>query len=84
VQACHAVLEASRDGILVTDAHPHLVVLEAKDERKLKEVCMYLEANGVEHRCFIEPDQGSSLTSIATLPLSGDARRLFRRFQCLN
>ena len=38
---------------------------------------------GISPRPFHEPDRGNELTAMATEPIFGPHRRLFRRYRCL-
>jgi hypothetical protein len=38
---------------------------------------------GISHQPFHEPDRGNELTALATGPIFGPQRRLFRRYRCL-
>lgn len=78
VQACHAALEA---GFLFQrpQDHPHLVLLEVKDEGTLLDEQARLEAEGIPHAMFFEPDNETGYSALATAPLSREAGRAFRR-----
>jgi hypothetical protein len=82
VQSCHAVIEATRafgfDG-----EHPHLVLIGVEDEFELDDVAIRLSAQNIDFRDFVEPDIGNQRTAIATQLVSGDSRRLFRRYKLL-
>jgi len=84
VQACHAAIEAARTILPAHAEHPHLALLGVKSERQLKNVCEQLQQHDIAYQSFREPDIGNALTAIATAPLSGDARKLFKKFNCLN
>lgn len=83
VQACHAAIEAARKFLAPGDEHPHLVLCGIADGSMLLRERERLDARGVRTACFYEPDIGGELTAIATEPLSGDARRLMRRYKIL-
>lgn len=53
------------------------------DERRLDALREKLEANQVQHSCFYEADLNNELTALATVPLTGDIRHLFRKYQLL-
>jgi hypothetical protein len=85
VQSCHAVAEAARS-LLPPDPdqeHPHLIVCGVRDERSLWQSLDRLRRLGVRFHAFCEPDLGGQLTALATEPVFGDQRRLFRRFPLL-
>lgn len=85
VQACHAAYEAGK--ILVSDPDElnalHLVVLAVHNETKLRKAAEHLNALGIRHCSFSEPDLGDQMTSIATEPIPQDRCRIFRKYQCL-
>ena len=83
VQAAHAVIEATRQYIKPDDTHPHLVILTVADEERLNRVVYRLQDNSIPFQTFIEPDIGDQLTAIATAPVCGDNRRLFRKYALL-
>jgi hypothetical protein len=84
VQAIHAAVEASRVGLIDGSGdHPHLVVLSIPDESSLLIASEKLRAADIPHAVFVEPDLGDEATALATAPLSGDARRHFRRYRLL-
>jgi hypothetical protein len=78
VQACHAALEA---GFLFErpEDHPHLVLLQVKDESMLLAEQARLEAEGIPHAMFFEPDNATGYSALATAPLSRESGRGFRR-----
>lgn len=82
VQACHAVLEASK--FLKSDEeHPHLVLCGVKTEAALFKAIEKLNEQGIKCQWFIEPDIGNQVTALATEPVYGDTRRVFRNYQIL-
>jgi hypothetical protein len=84
VQSCHASIEAAKAFSLENfSEHPSVIVLSAKDEARLHRIRNYLIEQGVQHVHFYEPDLGHELTSLATEPIVGDRRRLFRKYQLL-
>jgi hypothetical protein len=78
VQACHAALEA---GFLFQrpQDHPHLVLLQVTDERRLLAEQARLEVEGIQHAMFFEPDNATGYSALATAPLSREAGRAFRK-----
>lgn len=84
VQACHAVIEATRHFLTPDLPHPHLTICGVKDEAALLHERSRLEALGVNLLGFNEPDRDNQLTAIATEPLSGSKRRLMRRYKILD
>jgi hypothetical protein len=84
VQACHACIEAVRAFLPSQHEHPFLVVCGVRDERRLGQWRDRLERAGIRFRAFFEPDLGEQLTALATEPLRGRPRRLFRNLRLLN
>lgn len=76
VQAAHAMGHASE----IFGSHCNLVLCRCPDLEGLAKVKSYLEQRGVDHHMFWEPDIAEH-TAIATRSLSGDDRRVMRRFQ---
>ena len=83
VQACHACIESARTLLPPSDPHPTLVLCAVKSETRLWLVFKRLERLGIALRPFREPDRGGELTALATGPVRGDQRHLFRQYQCL-
>lgn len=44
---------------------------------------MYIRCRGIELREFHEPDLDNALTAIATRPVYGQERNIFKKFQLL-
>ena len=61
--------------------HPSVIILGVKNEVKLHQIRQFLIENDVQHAHFYEPDIGDELTAVATQPIFGERRRLFRKFQ---
>jgi hypothetical protein len=83
IQAAHACIEAARSFISPADEHPHLVLLAVADELQLARVLTRLLRLDVQCKPFHEPDLGHELTALATEPVRGARRRIFRNYQCL-
>lgn len=84
MQSIHAAIEATRRGHISSDApHPHLVLCGVPHEDALLAQADRLEAHGVPFERFYEPDRDNELTAIATAPVHGDARRVFRKLQLM-
>jgi hypothetical protein len=84
VQACHACIEAARLGLVDPEAeHPHLALLAVSSQRELLKAADRLDRAGVPYKQFLEPDLDNSITALCTAPVSGETRRLFRRYQLL-
>ena len=83
VQAAHACIEASRHYLTLEDEHPHLVMLTVANEERLHRAVARLQANSIKFQTFIEPDIGHQLTALATAPIRGEARKIFKKFALL-
>lgn len=84
VQSSHACIEATSAFNLGNLAeHPSVIICGIKNETKLNQVRKFLIDNGIRHVHFYEPDIDDELTALATEPLHGDRRNLFRKFQLL-
>lgn len=83
VQACHVALEAG-ESFLEDFGHPSVVVLGFKTESKLKRFKDYLDSiEWMHYDTFREPDRDNELTSIATMPVPEEDKKLFKKFQLL-
>ena len=84
VQSGHAIIEAQK---LLDDpqgqTHPHLVFCSARNERKLRDACKYLDEQRIRYATFVETDLDNSMTALATVPLVGEERFSMRKFQTL-
>lgn len=83
VQACHAAIESSRQFTNPTDEHPSVILCTVKSQAKLLKCAEELEAQGLLHAIFREPDIGNQVTALASKPLIGKDRKAFARFQLL-
>lgn len=82
VQSCHAAIEAS--SLISPDSeHPHLVLCGVRSESELEKISARLRAYDIQFKAFREPDRNNEYTSIATEPISGNKRKIFKRYQCL-
>jgi hypothetical protein len=57
------------------------VLCEVKNEEELNSVAYRLEQNCICFEPFFEPDIGNQITAIASGPVYGDTRRLFKRYR---
>lgn len=80
VQACHAVIEMTK-AFSVGDVHPSVIILEVQDELTLSQIVDKIKP--IESVEFREPDIGNQLTAIATRPVYGEERKIFRKFKLL-
>lgn len=83
VQASHACIEATRAFLTDQAEHPHLVVLGVNSQEQLQNSAKKLEKAGVRFRVFIEPDRDNESTALATEPIGGETRRIFKNYKCL-
>lgn len=69
---------------LISDSeHPHLVLCGVRSESELLKISARLKSHNIQFRVFQEPDRNNEYTSIATEPISGNRRNIFKRYQCL-
>lgn len=75
IQTAHAVDELNKDldPVDVTSVTNYMVLFPAAGEFELIEISAYLNAAGIDHHMFFEPDI-DSYTAIAVKPLVGDQR----------
>lgn len=83
MQAAHAAIEAARHFLQPDDDHPHLVLLGVADEQGLRCAAIHINSAGIRLRHFHEDDLAGELTAIASQPVAGKDRRVFRKFQLL-
>ena len=80
VQAAHAAHES---GIWLADRSPDtnsIIVLQCKDEPSLIHTYESLSKD-IDLVMFREPDIGNQATAFASKPISGDHRKLFKKFK---
>lgn len=75
VQASHAAFEAGLRWHSADDEVASLIVLEVPHKAALLRAARKLEAKGVDHHVFFEPDFDMGESALATRPLVGEARR---------
>jgi hypothetical protein len=80
VQTGHACLEAGRR-FRQPETPCNLVVLSVPTERHLHAAVARIESAGIRSAVFYEPDDDLGYTAACTEPVSGPARRIFRRLQ---
>lgn len=84
VQSSHACIEATKAfDIASLEDHPSVIIIGIKNEQKLHQVRKYLMESGIRHVHFYETDMDDQLTALATEPVHGERRKLFRKFQLL-
>lgn len=82
VQIGHALYEAASlrpDNI----EHPHFVLLAVANEEKLLRVADKLNQAGIDFKLFNEIDLNSEYTALATSPVYGETRHIFKRYSLL-
>jgi len=83
VQSCHACLEIGLK--LPEEKKPSrtsfLVLLQAKSEEKLVDIQEFLSEQNIVTSLFFEPDNNLGYTALATEPIYGDRRKLFKKFK---
>lgn len=83
MQACHACVEAARHLSRQDDTIPNLIVLGVPDQSGLDAAVSRLRDAGVPLCVFTEPDIGGQPTALATAPVYGRDRKLFREFRLI-
>jgi len=84
VQSCHAIVECGKAfDLKALPEHPSIIIFGIRNELKLQEIRKYLIAQEIQHVHFYEPDIGHELTALATQPVFGDQRAVFKKFQLL-
>ena len=82
VQSCHAAINAA--GEFSFQVHPHLVLCSVSNEKELQNLCDKIRCAGILFTSFREPDLGNCLTAIATEPVWGRGRKVFRHLHLLD
>jgi 2-keto-3-deoxy-L-rhamnonate aldolase RhmA len=77
VQACHAALEAGYAFAAPANT-ASLVLLSVEDEHALNDLAKVLAVKEVAHTLFFEPDNDMGHSALATRPVTGETRGLFR------
>jgi hypothetical protein len=78
VQAIHAGISSARELIPGDAIHPSLVLCTVPDKGSLLAMQDRCHAAGIANRVFVESDMGDEPTALATQPVNGKGRRLFR------
>jgi hypothetical protein len=84
VQAAHATHEVALLHPYQTDQISHLIVIGVPSELELLQEAERLTGAGIPLTLFREPDIGNAATALATAPISGEARKLFRHHKLWN
>jgi len=82
VQAAHAVLQAARQGLVQSLAHPVLVIVEVDDELELLRFAANLQNQSIRNVVFYEDDI-ESYSALATECVTGKQRKVFRKMRLL-
>lgn len=84
VQAIHAAIEATRNGLIPLEIeHPHVVYCHLPNEDELKLFREKLVNSEIRFKEFIEPDRNFELTALATEPVGTLERVLFQHLKLL-
>ena len=83
VQAAHAAIEVARTSIPPSMEHPHLVLCGVDSESQLNTIAKKLRNHGIDIKEWYEADRNDELTAIASEPVSGETRRLFKNLTLL-
>ncbi len=78
VQSNHASLSIAQK--FKIDGIPNLILIGVKDKSALESIIHTLEWFGHGYHAWMEPDGGLGLTSIATVPLDLNQRKIFSNF----
>jgi hypothetical protein len=84
VQSNHATFEVARrlpaEQETTPETTPSVVAIGVPDQPALLRVIAKLEANGIAHQAFHEPDFGMGLSAVATVPL-GQERQILGNYR---
>lgn len=79
VQVGHVCLEAGKQ--FVQPQQPcYLALIGVPSKEVLLDAVALVEAAGIRCAVFYEPDEGMGYTAVCTEPITGERRRLFKRF----
>ncbi|KWU24719.1 hypothetical protein [Burkholderia cenocepacia] len=81
VQIGHAALEAGRALYAVDEPIASLIVLEVADKAGLLAAAERLKRYDIAFELFFEPDFGMGESALATRPVRGKERHLFKAWQ---
>lgn len=60
---------------------PNVCLFQVKDEEELVAVVRTLQRAKIKHHAFYERDYDTGFTALATAPLSGEARLIFKDYE---
>ena len=86
VQTAHSAFHAGEafyafEGGTDISSIPFLVLLEINTQEELVALSKKLKANGIVYSMFHEPDDDLGYTSLTTLPVNTEQRKLFSNFR---
>lgn len=79
VQASHAAMEMGYKHT-PTPSPTHIVLIGMETQEALVHTADYLTSHNIPHEMFHEPDYDTGFTAIATRPITGSQRKLFKRY----
>ena len=79
IQTNHATLHMA--GLRAEHGTPNIVLIGIPSLTSLLRVERKLEANGIPHYSWIEPDHDFGFTAITTAPVRGEQRKLFSNYR---
>lgn len=80
VQAIHAGIVSAREFMFPELIHPSLVLVTVPDEPALLELEDQCRLAGIRSAVFLEADMDNAPTALATEPVNGQGRKLFRKY----
>jgi hypothetical protein len=79
VQSNHATFGMSQQ--YPSEGTPSIVLIGVPDKAALLRVIAKLEANGIPHHAFHEPDSDMGLSAVATAPITGEQRAVLSNYR---
>jgi len=76
-------MEITRQCSLPDGIIPNVVALGVNDESHLFKSAKKLDSAGIRYSLFIEPDMNNEVTALASEPVSGNNRLVFKNYQLL-
>lgn len=83
IQASHAAHEAGIEFGKIDGQQSHFCIFGVKDEEQLMAAAWQIEQNEIKHSIFHEPDFDMGYTALATEPIAGEKRLLFKNYSLL-
>ncbi|MNK09892.1 hypothetical protein D3C87_278800 [compost metagenome] len=85
VQTAHSAFHAGETSqaleVLSDHEIPALILLQVDNQEQLKKLAVKLKEKSIVHSKFFEPDDDLGYTSITTVPLTGDQRKVFSNYR---